>query len=578
MSNSLFRKKSVQRILFDAEGASGPRLVRALGVRDLAALGIAAIVGAGIFGTIGEAAAGGGPAVVFLFIFTAVACAFSALCYAEFASALPVAGSAYTYAYVAFGEIVAWIIGWDLIVEYAIGNIVVAISWSDYFTGLLNSFGWDFPPWLSLDYLSAWRGYPEAEALLAGGATVEQLPHALREAWLAWGTAPQLGSLRLIADLPALAIVFLITALVYVGIRESRTTSNVLVGLKLLTVVFVIVVGAFLVNPDNWSPFAPNGFAGVMKGVAAVFFAYIGFDALSTTAEECKNPQRDLPRAIILCLVICTILYILIALVLTGMASYDTLAVGDPLAFAFTQTGLDPEWAARISGVIAVSAIVAMTSVLLVFQMGQPRIWMSMSRDGLLPARFGRIHPRFRTPAFATIVTGFVVAIPALFMNLSEVTDLSSIGTLFAFVLVCGGVIRLQEKPGEYAPKFKIPYVDARWWVLGLFVAVWLGLFIWNSDGLSSFFSFSDAGKTAGAAFMRRVPMLVFIIGGTIACVLAFLRRWSLIPVLGLLCCFYLMSEVHYASWFRFVIWLAAGLVVYFLFGRRNSRLNPRNA
>ncbi len=568
MNGSLFRKKTVEGIFADAERATGHQLVRALGIRDLAALGIAAIIGAGIFGTIGQASAAGGPAVVFLFVFTALACAFSALCYAEFASALPVAGSAYTYSYVAFGELVAWIIGWTLIIEYAIGNIVVAISWSDYFTGFLGSLGWPVPPWLTLDYLTAWRGHAEVEALLAQGTAFADLRPSLQEAWQAWMQAPQVAGLRFVADLPALAIVMLITALVYIGIRESRSTSNLLVVLKLLTVLVVIGVGAFLVDPANWSPFAPNGFTGVMQGVAAVFFAYIGFDALSTTAEECKEPQRDLPRAIVLCLVVCTVLYVLIALVLTGMVPYDRLDVGDPLAFAFQHARLDPAWGARLSAMIAVSAIVAMTSVLLVFQMGQPRIWMSMSRDGLLPPRFGRIHPRFRTPAFSTLITGIVVAVPALFMNLSEVTDLSSIGTLFAFALVCGGVIRLQQQPpADYRPRFRLPYIDSRWWVAGLYVLTWAALIGWNAEGLARFFDWRGGS-------LQRLPMLVFLVGSTAICVGAFRGRWSLIPVLGLLTCFYLMSEVHYASWLRFVIWLAVGLVIYFLYSRQHSRLN----
>jgi amino acid transporter len=261
-------------------------------------------------------------------------------------------------------------------------------------------------------------------------------------------------------------------------------------------------------------------------------------------------------------------LYVLIALVLTGMVPYDRLDVGDPLAFAFLQARLDPAWAARLSAMIAVSAIVAMTSVLLVFQMGQPRIWMSMSRDGLLPSRFARIHPKYRTPAFSTVVTGFVVAVPALFMNLSEVTDLSSIGTLFAFVLVCGGVIRLQQHPpADYRPRFRLPYFDSRWWVVGLYIATWAGLLAWNTEGLSRFFSF--AGNP-----LERLPLLVFLAGSTAVCIGAFRGRWSLIPVLGLLTCFYLMSEVHYASWLRFLIWLAVGLVVYFLYSRHHSRLH----
>lgn len=578
---SLFRKKSANQILAAVEAAdadleTGGGLKRALGVRDLTALGIAAIVGAGIFSTIGEAAAAGGPAVSLLFIFTAVACGFSALCYAEFASALPIAGSAYTYSYVAFGELFAWIIGWDLIVEYAIGNIAVAISWSDYFTGLLAGWGLDLPAWLTMDYLSASRAFPEAQKLVTEGAAVSDLTRNMQEAFLAWQNAPQIGGLRFIADVPALAVVALITLLVYVGVKESRTTSNILVLLKLAVVVGVIVAGAFFVQPDNWSPFAPNGFSGVMSGVAAVFFAYIGFDAVSTTAEECKDPRRDLPRAIIYCLIICTILYILISFVLTGIVSYDRLAVGDPLAYVFTTEGVPEGLGNFIAGIVSVSAIIAMASVLLVFQMGQPRIWMSMSRDGLLPSRFSRIHPKYKTPGFATLVTGVLVGVPCLFMNLSEVTDLTSIGTLFAFVLVCGGVIRLQmktEKDG-YAPRFRVPYVSGKYIVPALFLATWAYLFAFEGAALARFFNLSATEtQSTGALLAERFPKIVFILGATATAVLSFRYKFSLIPTLGLLSCFYLMSEVEHVSWFRFLAWLAAGLAIYFFFGRKNSKL-----
>src|SRR5688572_7189105 len=317
MANQLFRKKSIPDILREAEVGVGDShaigLKRILGVRDLTAMGIAAVIGAGIFSSIGSAASSGGPGVVFLYIFTALACGFAALCYAEFASTVPVSGSAYTYSYVAFGEIIAWIIGWDLLMEYAIGNIAVAISWSDYFTRLMLSAGIHIPDWLTMDYISA----------KAGAST---------EAIAAWVNAPQLFGLRMIMDLPALLIVALITYVVFVGIKESRAASNLMVILKLAVIFLIIVLGAFYINPDNWSPFTPTGFAGIMKGVSAVFFAYIGFDAISTTAEECKDPQRDLPKGMIYSLIICTVLYVLLALVLTGMVHYTKLNVGDPLA------------------------------------------------------------------------------------------------------------------------------------------------------------------------------------------------------------------------------------------------------
>ncbi|MBL7909403.1 MAG: amino acid permease, partial [Bacteroidia bacterium] len=426
---NLFRKKTVDEIMKRAgdDASQHGSLAKHLGVRDLTALGIAAIIGAGIFSTIGNASAQGGPGVILLFLFTAIACGFTAFAYAEFASLVPVSGSAYTYSYVAFGEFIAWIIGWALIMEYGIGNITVAISWSDYLTGLLDSMGIHLPLWMTMDYLTAAKGFSKAGALMLSGRTLESLDAGLRDAYLAWQGAPTIGPLHIVADLPALLIILIITWIVYRGIKESKNAGNAMVIIKLSVVLLVIAVGLFYINTDNWYPFLPNGIPGVLKGVSAVFFAYIGFDAISTTAEECKNPQRDLPRGMMWAIIICTILYIAIALVLTGMVNYSTLAVGDPLAYVFSVLNL--KW---MSAIIAVSAIVAMASVLLVFQLGQPRIWMSMSRDGLLPKKFATIHPKYKTPSFASIVTGFVVAVPALFMNLTMVTDLCSIGTLFA--------------------------------------------------------------------------------------------------------------------------------------------------
>ena len=555
---------------FESEpGETGLR--RSLGVRDLTSLGIAAIVGAGIFSTIGKASFEGGPAVTLLFVFTAVACAFSAMCYAEFASAIPIAGSAYTYAYAAFGEIVAWIIGWDLIIEYAIGNIAIAISWSDYFTGLLSGLGVAWPAWLSMDYLSAHRIYPEAAAALAAGTPLAALPEWEREAYMAWNGAPQFAGLRLIADLPALIIVFLITVLLYVGVKESKVAGNVMVAIKMTVIFVVVVVGAFYVNPANWTPFAPNGFSGVMKGVAAVFFAYIGFDALSTTAEECKNPARDLPRAMIYALVICTVLYVVLALILTGLVPYTTLNVGDPLAFAFKNAEMSEGLRNGLSGIIAVSAIVAMTGVLLVFQMGQPRIWFSMSRDGLLPKKFAEIHPKFRTPSFSTVVTGVLVAVPSLFMNLSEVTDLSSLGTLFAFALVCGGVIRLRHRPDGYNPKFKIPYINAGYVMPPLYLAVLFAfVYLFESPVSATLFG-PDPGRFP---LPNPVTPYVFLLVFS-ALVYGSVRwRWSLVPVLGVSTCVFLMAEVPLKSWALFSVWLLAGLVIYFSYGVKKSKLN----
>ena len=585
---SLFRKKSIERIQLDAASGigdaehGGQKLNRALGVVDLTALGIAAIIGAGIFSTIGSAAYNGGPAVALLFVFTAIACAFAALCYAEFASMIPVAGSAYTYAYASFGELIAWIIGWDLLMEYAIGNIAVAISWSDYFTGLLAGYGVNIPQYLAMDFLSASRGF-DAEgakigALLQAGNTLDQIRAmdgmgAAVNAYQAWTTAPTVGGLRLICDLPALVIVFIITALVYVGIKESKTASNVMVAIKLAVILLVIVLGAFYVHPANWSPFSPNGATGVLKGVSAVFFAYIGFDAISTTAEECRNPQRDLPRGMIYSLIICTVLYVLISLVLTGMVSYTNLAVGDPLAYVFGPDGVNIPW---IKGIIAISAVIAMATVLLVFQLGQPRIWMSMSRDGLLPPIFSAIHPRFKTPWFSTIITGFVVAIPSLFMNLTEVTDLTSIGTLFAFILVSGGVLVLQNSDQRVERRFKTPYINSKYIAPALFVLIWAALYYKYPDAVKSRFSATDPNDPAihgWDVIKHNIPLYIYLICAAGLLIQCFRKSLSLIPVLGVLTCGYLMSELGWTNWRRFLYWLVAGLILYFFYGYHHSRL-----
>jgi amino acid transporter len=576
----LFRRKSVERIQQDAaagfgDGENSHGLQRALGVVDLTAFGIAAVIGAGIFSTIGNASYNGGPAVTLLFIFTAIACAFAAFCYAEFASMIPVAGSAYTYAYASFGELVAWIIGWDLLMEYAIGNIAVAISWSDYFTSLLKGYSIRIPEYLTMDFLSAWRGFDAVSDLLRQGNTLTQVAAmegmgAKLDAYQAWLNAPRIGGLRLVCDLPALGIVLVITALVYIGIRESRNASNVMVGIKLAVIALVIILGAFYVQPANWSPFAPNGVGGILKGISAVFFAYIGFDAISTTAEECKNPQRDLPRGMMYSLVICTVLYVLIALVLTGMVNYKELAVGDPLAFVFEKVGA--RW---IAGIVAISAVVAMATVLLVFQLGQPRIWMAMSRDGLLPPIFAAVHPRFKTPWFSTIVTGLVVAIPSLFMNLTEVTDLTSIGTLFAFVLVCGGVLIL-DRNKNIRRGFRVPYINAKFIAPALFVIFWILLPAYNPEAVSNYFSVTDPADATVRGWevvKHKIPQWLFLVFAMVMIVLSFVRSLSLIPVLGVLTCGYLMSELGFTNWWRFLLWLVIGLVVYFFYGHGHSRL-----
>lgn len=575
---SYFRRKSIDMILAHAkhEQDEGREMRKDLGVRDLTSLGIAAIVGAGIFSTIGNAAFEGGPAVSLLFVFSAIACGFSALCYAQFASSIPLSGSAYTYAYASFGELVAWIIGWDLIMEYAVGNIAVAISWSGYFVGLLSGLGISIPEYITIDYLSASRGFAQASELLASGVLPANLPGELSEAWRAWTSAPMIGGIRIIADIPAFAIVVAITWLVYTGIRESKTAGNIMVLLKIAILLMVIAVGSFYVNPNNWSPFAPNGISGVLKGVSGVFFAYIGFDAISTTAEECRNPQRDLPRSMIYSLLITTVLYVAISLVLTGMVSYHFLGVSDPLAFVFEKLNLS-----QLSGIIALSAVIAMASVLLVFQVGQPRIWMSMSRDGLLPPKFSKLHRKYRTPGFSTIIAGILVAVPSLFMNLTEVTDLTSIGTLFAFVLVSGGVLILDghKTPagnlgGKGTGKFRVPYFDSRKWLPFIWLGVFIILMTMDMEDLKSIVDFHQLpGDSVWDVVKHKIPHFAFIIVAVSVSIAALINRLSLIPVLGLITNFYLMSQLGITNWLRFLIWLVIGLVIYFSYGARKSRI-----
>ena len=554
-------------ILHHADEGNPDLMKRRLGVRDLTAMGIAAIIGAGIFSTIGNAAASGGPAVSLLFIFTAIACGLSAMCYAEFASAIPISGSAYTYAYASFGELIAWIIGWDLIMEYAIGNIAVAISWSGYFTGLLNGLHIFIPDYLTIDYLSASKGFKLATEQLQSGITVAGLDSNLREAYQAWISAPHIGNIRFIADIPALGIVVFITWLVYKGIYETKMAGNIMVLIKIGILMLVIAVGSFYIDPKNWSPFAPNGIGGVLKGVSGVFFAYIGFDARSTTAEECRNPRRDLPRSMIYSLAITTILYVIISLVLTGMIPFRQLGVSDPLAFAFEKLHLT-----KLSGIIALGAVIAMSGVLLVFQVGQPRIWMSMSRDGLLPPRFSKLHKKYRTPAFATIVTGFMVAIPALFLNLTEVTDLTSIGTLFAFILVSGGVLILHPRGNNDINKrgFNVPYANSRLYLIPIWTVILFIIWMSNPGFFAGIFNGSNH---VSKGFHNQLPFFVFIIGAITTTAYAVIRQWSLIPVLGLLTNLYLMSELGITNWLRFLIWLVIGLVLYFAYGMKHSKL-----
>lgn len=552
MSSPLFRKKSVERIMRDhaqreADGHQGMK--RTLTVRDLTFLGVAAVIGAGIFSTVGAAAYEGGPGVVFLFIITAAVCGLTALCYAEFAGRVPVSGSAYTYSYVSFGEVVAWIIGWVLILEYAIGNVVVAISWSSYFTNILAGLGLHLPPWLTTDPLGAEEAFNHAVA--TGQATDA----------LAWTTAPMIGNLHVIMNLPAALITVLVTALVYIGIQESKKAANLMVIVKLVILGAVALIGLWYIKGANYVPFLPNGMGGVLKGVSAVFFAYIGFDAISTTAEECKDPQRDLPRSMIYALVICTVIYCVTALVLTGMVPYaEFKGVMDPLAFVFNKIDLP-----GVGFAVSIGAVLAATSVLLVFQLGQPRIWMSMSRDGLLPPRFGHLHRKFGTPAFATIITGVLVAIPALFAPSGIITDLTSIGTLFAFTLVCAGVLLLPRTDARDASgrkRFRIPLIPGKY----LIPAIVLAYLLLDRLRIANAFTSLHLDRQA----ILLAAFTLFALGTAVQ---AFRRNYSLIPCIGMLSCAYLMIEIPAKSWAVFFGWMALGLAVYFAYGRRNSRL-----
>lgn len=578
MSNSLFRTKKISDIL--AEGSDDPHggggLKRVLTVRDLTFFGIAAIIGAGSFSSLGAAVFDGGPGVAILFVITAIACGFTALCYSEFASRIPVAGSAYTYAYASFGELFAWVIGWALIMEYSIGNIYVAYSWSDYFVSFLSKLNMHVPEYLATSYL-------EVKHALAAGSTN---PDVLK----AWDSAPMIGGLRIIFDLPALIINLLITYLVYRGIKESRNFSNIMVILKLAVVLLVILVGGYMIFSNgltfNWVPandegiksFMPNGFSGVMAAISGVFFAYIGFDAVSVLAEEAKNPQRDLPRGMILSLVICTVVYILLSLVLTGAVNYRNFdGVGDPLAFIFEEQNLNLGWMQLF---VAVAAVIAMTSVLLVFQMGQPRIWMSMSRDGLMPPAFQRIHKKYKTPSFATIVTGLVVGVPILFTDKTFVLDFTSIATLFAFVLVCGGVLFLPVK--EKIPgRFHLPYVNSQYIFPLVVVGGMITAYLLSNSYFTDMFNFDFSGNAdynnGKLSFMDmatpNITLIIFWLSAVALAVATMVKKYSLIPMMGLITCMYLLTGMTKSNWAWFIGWLALGLLVYFLYGYKKSKL-----
>jgi len=527
---------------------------------DIVFFGIAAIIGAGSFSSLGEAVFRGGPGVIVLYIICGIACGFTALCYAEFASRIPTAGSAYTYAYASFGELMAWIIGWALIMEYSFGNIYVAFSWSDYFTSFMGRIGVHIPDYLTCSYTEA------RKAMLAGSQN--------RELLSAWKNAPMLGNLRVIFDLPALVINGLITWLVYIGVRESKNFNNLFVILKLFIILLVIAVGMAFVDTDNWLPVStvtgepslmPNGFAGVMSAVSGVFFAYIGFDALSVLSEETKNPQRNLPRGMIISLILCTVIYIILTLVLTGMVDYRRFdGVGDPLAFIFEKTNANIAW---MELVVSLGAIVAITTVLLVFQMGQPRIWYAMSRDGLMPKKFLTIHPKYKTPSFATIITGIVVGIPIFFTDKSFILDFTSIGTIFAFVLVCGGVLLLpakQKLPG----RFHLPYISSRFAFPVIFLGGLIFFYFWQPEFFANLMDWKDPNEGE-----FRISIFFFIIINIILCIVTLIRNLSLIPLLGLSSCLYLLTGMTHDNWFYFAVWFGIGLVIYFVYGYRHSKL-----
>lgn len=488
------------------------QLKRALSAFDLTCIGVGAIIGAGIFALAGTAAAGeqieaslwktpitnflqswmthsalvfgrpgAGPAVMLSFVIAALACGFAALCYAELASMIPVSGSAYTYSYATLGEIVAWIIGWDLILEYAVGNMAVAVGWSGYFVQLCANAGIKFPLWLMTDYATA------TDKIKQGGEALANYSSS---------TLPMLAGHSIAIDVPALCIVLGLTVLLIYGIRESAKTNAVIVITKVAVVVFVIAFGASMLHPVNWHPFMPNGFGGTLSGAAIVFFAFIGFDAVSTTAEETKNPQRDMPIGIIASLIICTVLYVLMAAVITGMRKYTTY-FGDSAAVATAFAG--HPWA---QSVICAGALAGLTSVLLVFQLGQPRIFMAMARDGLLWPYFARIHPRFRTPHVTTIWTGVIVGVVAMVVDIGSLSDLTNIGTLFAFILVCIGVVILRRTDAQRPRPFRVPWVPA-FPVLGVIFCLvlmlslpletWIRFFVWLVIGLSIYFLYGAA-------------------------------------------------------------------------------------
>ena len=555
--SQLFRKKT-----FNNKKDSG--LIRALGLWDIVFFGLAAIIGAGSFSSLGEAIFRGGPGVITLYIICGIACGFTAMSYAEFATRIPTAGSAYTYAYASFGEIIAWIIGWALIMEYSFGNIYVAFSWSDYFTSFIERIGFDIPDYLTTSYTEA------KKAFFAGSENKELIT--------AWKTAPIVAGIKFIVDIPALIINALITWLVYIGIKESRNFNNILVIMKLAVIMLIIAVGVFYINSDNWVPtnnegvktFMPNGFAGVMAAVSGVFFAYIGFDALSVLSEETKEPEKTLPKGMILSLVLSTAIYMVLTLVLTGIVDYRKFeGIGDPLSFIFAPQNGNIPW---MEFVVSVTAIIAITTVLLVFQMGQPRIWMSMSRDGLMPKKFSEVHPKYKTPSFATIITGVAVGLPIFFTDKSFILDFTSIGTIFAFVLVNGGILLMparEKKKGS----FNLPYVNSKYIFPIIFLGGLIGFYFWQPQFFHDLWNISDEKQGE-----FRLSIIIYIIINLILVVISYLKNLSLIPLLGLSSCLYLLTGMTHNNWFWFGLWFIVGLGIYFFYGKKHSKLNSENA
>ncbi len=535
--SKLFRTKSLDRCLADAEQPEF-QLKRVLGPFQLILFGIGAIIGAGIFATIGTAAAGdayrpgAGPALMVSFVITAIVCSFTALCYAEFTSIVPISGSAYTYSYATLGEIVAWIIGWDLIIEYAVGNIAVAISWANYFKTFVRGFGIIIPDWLSMDYRTA------AKIVDANGVKI------------VYRDAPHIFGVPIIFNVVAVGIVTVITLILVWGIRESARFNAIMVGIKIVVLSFFIIIGFFWVKPANWTPFAPNGWAGISAGAAIVFFAYIGFDAVSTVAEETRNPKRDLPIGIIGSLLICTVFYVIVSAVFTGLISHPELEMklateqAEPLTMALEHAAPNLGWAV---GIVAFGSVIAHTAVLLIFQLGQPRIFFSMARDGLLPKTFSSVHKRFRTPHVATILTGVFVAVFAAVASIDEMVDLTNIGTLFAFLLVCAGIVVLRKTEPNRPRPFRVP---SGWLWSGILFAALAVIMIFIS-----------------APIVTKVVVL-----GLAAVTFSLLRNY-IFPVLGIVSCLYLIFYLPPTSWLRFAAWLNFGFLIYVGYGSIHSRL-----